>query len=63
MKKALKLRDLQIIELLFYGQLPNKVAGTLRLDERHRLTGTANSSRSASHCQRHLSGEPLRRRN
>jgi RNA polymerase sigma factor (sigma-70 family) len=35
MKKALKLRDLQIIELLFYGQLPNKkVAGTMGLDEK-----------------------------
>jgi RNA polymerase sigma factor (sigma-70 family) len=35
MKKALKLRDLQIIELLFYGQLPNKkVAATLGLDEK-----------------------------
>jgi RNA polymerase sigma factor (sigma-70 family) len=35
MKKALKLRDLQIIELLFYGQLPNKkVASTMGLDEK-----------------------------
>jgi hypothetical protein len=35
MKKAVKLRDLQIIELLFYGQLPNKkVAGTMGLDEK-----------------------------
>ena len=35
MKKALKLRDLQIIELLFYGQLPNKkVAYTMGLDEK-----------------------------
>jgi RNA polymerase sigma factor (sigma-70 family) len=35
MKKAMKLRDLQIIELLFYGQLPNKkVAGTMGLDEK-----------------------------
>jgi RNA polymerase sigma factor (sigma-70 family) len=35
MKKALKLRDLQIIELLFYGQLPNKkVAATMGLDEK-----------------------------
>jgi len=35
MKKALKLRDLQVIELLFYGQLPNKrVAETMGLDEK-----------------------------
>ncbi len=35
MKKALKLRDLQIIELLSTGQLPNKkVAGTMGLDEK-----------------------------
>jgi len=35
MKKALKLRDLQIIELLFYGQLANKeVARTMGLDEK-----------------------------
>ncbi|MCU0918449.1 MAG: sigma-70 family RNA polymerase sigma factor, partial [Planctomycetes bacterium] len=35
MKKALKLRDLQVIELLFYGQLANKdVARTMGLDEK-----------------------------
>jgi RNA polymerase sigma factor (sigma-70 family) len=35
LKKAVKLRDLQIIELLFYGQLPNKrVAQTMGLDEK-----------------------------
>jgi RNA polymerase sigma factor (sigma-70 family) len=35
MKKALKFRDLQVIELLFYCQLANKeVARTLRLDEK-----------------------------
>ena len=35
MKKALNLRDLQIIELLFYGQLPNKqVARVMGLDEK-----------------------------
>ncbi len=35
MKKALKFRDLQVIELLFYCQLPNKeVARIMKLDEK-----------------------------
>jgi len=35
LKKSLKLRDLQVIELLFYCQFPNKdVARTMRLDEK-----------------------------
>ncbi|OHB66039.1 MAG: hypothetical protein A2Y76_11140 [Planctomycetes bacterium RBG_13_60_9] len=35
MKKALKLRDLQVIEMLFYCQLPNKdVARAMGLDEK-----------------------------
>jgi len=35
MKKALKLRDLQVIEMLFYCQIPNKdVARALGLDEK-----------------------------
>jgi len=35
MKKALKFRDLQVIELLFYCQVPNKeVARIMRLDEK-----------------------------
>ncbi len=35
MKKALKFRDLQVIELLFYCQLPNKeVARVMKLDEK-----------------------------
>ncbi len=61
MKKALKLRDLQIIELLFYGQLPNKkVAGTMGLDEKavalikHRNLKQIRESVS----QQQLSGEP-----
>ncbi len=61
MKKALKLRDLQIIELLFYGQLPNKkVARTMGLDEKavalikHR---NLKQIREAV-AQRQLSGDP-----
>jgi RNA polymerase sigma factor (sigma-70 family) len=61
MKKALKLRDLQIIELLFYGQLPNKkVAGTMGLDEKavalikHRNLKQIRESVA----QQQLSGEP-----
>ena len=61
MKKALKLRDLQIIELLFYGQLPNKkVAGTMGLDEKavalikHRNLKQIRESVA----QQKLSGEP-----
>jgi len=61
MKKALKLRDLQIIELLFYGQLPNKeVARTMSLDEKavalikHR---NLKQIREAV-AQQKLSGEP-----
>jgi len=35
MKKGLKFRDLEVIELLFYSQIPNKeVARTLELDEK-----------------------------
>ncbi len=61
MKKALKLRDLQIIELLFYGQLPNKkVASTMGLDEKavalikHRNLKQIRESLA----QGQLSGEP-----
>ncbi|MCX5645245.1 MAG: sigma-70 family RNA polymerase sigma factor [Phycisphaerae bacterium] len=61
MKKALKLRDLQIIELLFYGQLPNKkVASTMGLDEKavalikHRNLKQIRESVA----QQKLSGEP-----
>ncbi len=61
MKKALKLRDLQIIELLFYGQLPNKkVASTMGLDEKavalikHRNLKQIRESVA----QQQLSGEP-----
>ncbi len=61
MKKALKLRDLQIIELLFYGQLPNKkVASTMGLDEKavalikHRNLKQIRESVA----QEQLSGEP-----
>ena len=61
MKKAVKLRDLQIIELLFYGQLPNKqVAHTMGLDEKavalikHRNLKQIRESVA----QQKLSGEP-----
>ena len=61
MKKAVKLRDLQIIELLFYGQLPNKkVATTMGLDEKAvALIKHRNLKQIRAHvAQEHLSGEP-----
>jgi RNA polymerase sigma factor (sigma-70 family) len=61
MKKALKLRDLQIIELLFYGQLPNKkVAATMGLDEKAvALIKHRNLKQIREHvAQGQLSGDP-----
>jgi len=61
MKKAVKLRDLQIIELLFYGQLPNKkVASTMGLDEKAVALIKHRNLKQVREfvAQQHLSGEP-----
>jgi RNA polymerase sigma factor (sigma-70 family) len=61
MKKALKLRDLQIIELLFYGQLANKqVARIMGMDEKAiALIKHRNLKQIRERvAQQRLSGEP-----
>ena len=57
MKKALKLRDLQVIEMLFYCQIPNKdVARALGLDEK---AVALIKHRNLKHIREHVTRQKL----